>query len=299
MDSVVQLRRMRTSAYPAPRSLADGPDYRPDWRFLTFQQYAADLAVAKDEAATLQQILSQEKDRVLRELLKFEFGGSSRWHSSISYALACHRTQDNNPIAASISAMVVAARTCGQIAEEIGAKRRHVIAYELLFFDVRRFAENRYWIKHLCYFPQRVTSLGEDASRWLITACERSWAGLSAIFSTSRSPSAPAGQTAAERFSLGLASRCADYVNHRDLAGTAPDLHDIDLLFRSTSIASELAPSLHQLDYPNPVSCAEARREKERRELVQTLPLESRKRLGNLIARAKSGLSAPPADGAS
>ena len=291
MHTSIQLAERGSNRRPIPRSLRASAEYVPHWRFLVFQQYLEEIAGSKDEGA-LNEILAREPDRIIKALLRFEFGGSCRWSEAIGYALDCHRSQHSNRIAAMISAMVVAGRTSAEIAEEIASDRRHVIAYEFLFFDVRRYLENRYWIKDLCYSHQRITTLNERAGRWLITACERGWPGLSDTFSTARANSAPAGQRALETFALRIASRCSDYVTLRDQAGMVPDGHDLELLLRFVSLQRELPASLQQLDYPTPISLAEAKAAREAAEAVGKLSPAARERIGIMLARVKASAEA-------
>jgi len=44
------------------RNLHDGPDYRPDWRFLTVEQYLLKIGKADDRSAQLGETLLRETD---------------------------------------------------------------------------------------------------------------------------------------------------------------------------------------------------------------------------------------------
>ena len=84
-------------------------------------------------------ILSGEKDPYVRQLLLSQSGRRSVIPAAIEYALRCYRSQNENWIAARIAAMVVAGRSSAEIAEEIGTEPVHVVAFEKIFFDVRRY----------------------------------------------------------------------------------------------------------------------------------------------------------------
>ena len=181
MNTIIPLGETPTNSYPIIRDC--GPGYFADWRFRVCEQYLIKIAQAPDSGVALNEILSAEQDPVIKELVSFQFGRESQMAESIQYALSCHKSRSKTLFARAISAMVIADRSSSQIGEELGCIPEHIQAYEKIFFDIRRYLDLRFVIKDLCYFPSSMTSLGDDASRWLITAFERGWDGLAATFS--------------------------------------------------------------------------------------------------------------------
>lgn len=288
MSTLIQVHKTPAN-HPIVRSF--GPGYKAHWRFQALQQHLIRVAQATDSAAVLNDILSAEKDPFVRQLVLFESGRPSVIAAPIEYALSCHRSRHENPFARMISAMVVAGRSSSQIAEVMGTSRAHVIAYEKIFFDVRRFLELRFWIKHLCYFPGSMTGLGEDASRRLTTALERGWNALAASFSLSRSEPIskhdpnPAGKQVVNQILLGVSARLADFLSALEMNGVTPSAAEVEPLLKIAFFARELAPTLSQLDYPTALSPSEEKKSREAAELVAGTTLSSRKKITTLIER--------------
>jgi hypothetical protein len=279
----IELGKARANPDPTPRSLREGPDYRPHWRFLVSEEHLLKVAEAKKKSDALDDILLNEKDPFVRQLVLYQSGRRSVIAESIEYALRCRRSEAENPIAGMIPAMVVAGRSAIQIAQDIGTEPRHIVAYEKMFFDVRRYRGNVFWIKNLCYSTGGATLMQQNASRWLVTACERGWAGLAGAFSTQPSPKACAGTTALNRIYLGLLSRAADFITTLEMAGVAPGERDIDWLLQMqrASVEAGRPITLQQLDYPSPVDPEK----EEAAERVAGLSRESRRKLTNFVEK--------------
>jgi hypothetical protein len=287
MDFLIELGKVRTNPDPTPRSLSEGPDYRPNWRFLVSEEHLLKVAEAKKKSNALDDILLNEKDPFVRQLVLYQSGRRSVMADSIEYALRCRRSAAGNPIAGMIPAMVVAGRSAIQIAQDVGTEPRHIVAYEKMFFDVRRYLGNVFWIKNLCYSTGGAASMQQNASRWLVTACERGWAGLANAFSTQPSPKAGAGQTALNRIYLGLLSRAGDYISTLEMAGVAPGERDIDWLLQTRRASVEAGTTIkqQQLDYPSPIDPEKERRLQEAAEQVAGLSRESRRKLTNFCEK--------------
>jgi hypothetical protein len=287
MELFIELGKVRANPDPTPRSLREGPDYRPHWRFLVSEEHLLKVAEAKKKSNALDDILLNEKDPFVRQLVLYQSGRRSVIADSIEYALRCRRSEAGNPIAGMILAMVVAGRSAIQIAQEVGTEPRHIVAYEKMFFDVRRYRANSFWIKNLCYATGGATLMQQNASRWLVTACERGWAGLAGAFSTPPWPKAGAGKTGFNRIYLGLLSRAADYITTLEIGGVAPSERDIAWLLQVQRAAVEAGLPIRQqqLDYPTPVDPEKERRLQEAKEQVAGLSLESRCKIRNFFEK--------------
>ena len=293
MSELISLRKNPVDPDHIVRSLKDGPDYYPHWRFQAGGKYLIRLAQAQDPAATRGEIWSEAKDPFLRKFLAFHLDGRSSKSGPTEYALRCHRSRNENLTATKISAMVIAGRSSSEIAQEVGTTRANVVAYEKIFFDVRRYLDRRFWIKELCYFPHRMTLLEEGASRWLITACERGWNGLAFIFSTSRSGwkaagkwnSESAGKSLSDMISLGLVGRLIDFIFALEMGGVKPIAQEMELLSNLGLLGPGLPASFHQLDYPTALSPNEEKNARKTTELISGISPAQRQRITNLIER--------------
>lgn len=285
----------KTSANPDPivRSLKEGPDYLPHWRFLIGEQHLSEIARAPDASAALQKILSEEKDSWIRQLLLFHSANRPSKSRAIEYALRCYRSQNENRTATQIAAMVIVDRSPRDIALEIGATSANVVAFEKLFFDVRRYLDQRFWIKELCHSPSRVTVLDEGASRWLLTACARGWNGLAFMFSTSGSNPEPirkyelksAGKTNSDLISLGVSGRLADFIVSLEMRGAKPTAEEMRLSCDLGLLEPGLSASFHELDYPKALSRKEEKITREAAQSVGALTPMGRRKVTALLER--------------
>ena len=62
MNALISLAQTSSKPDPIVRSLKEGPDYCPHWRFLIGEQHLSEIARAPDASAALQKILSEERD---------------------------------------------------------------------------------------------------------------------------------------------------------------------------------------------------------------------------------------------
>jgi len=156
------------------RSLAEGPNYQPNWRWLTVQQHLAEIEnsaeAAGDSPTKLQLILDREEDEIVRQTLQFQYGVSSDNEAVVKYALLCAASPED---ARMIKAMVVANRSTELIAEEMGTQPAAVDFFEKLHFDVRDSVDKRAWLRKICF--------GKDGHRWLQVAFERGWPGVEQV----------------------------------------------------------------------------------------------------------------------
>jgi hypothetical protein len=155
------------------RSLEEGPNYKPDRRWLIVQKYLAEIHnddKTADPSVKLAQILDREKDEIIRQTLEFHCGSSNGDNGAIEYALRTDRT----PAAAvKIKAMIVAGGSIDQIATKLGTDSAKIEFFEKLFFDVRRYLDKRDWLETICS--------GEDGHRLLELALERGLPGLEEV----------------------------------------------------------------------------------------------------------------------
>jgi hypothetical protein len=284
MDYFIDLGKVRADPDPIPRSLREGPNYLPHWRFLVSEEHLLKVAKAKKKSDALNDILLTEKDPFVRQFVLYQSGRRSVIANSIEYALQCRRSESGNPIAGMIPAMIVAGRSAIQIAEDLATEPRHIVAYEKMFFDVRRYRTNLFWIKNLCYSAGGTTLMQQNAARWLVTACERGWPGLGGAFSTQPWPKyARAGKMALNRTYLALLSRAADYITALDIAGVAPSERDLDWFLQMRPVAVGAGITLPQLEDPLPVDPERQKRNEEADESIARLSLESRKKVTHYI----------------
>src|SRR5258708_4202219 len=93
------------------RTLAEGPDYAPNWRERQVEQYVADVVLAKDPACRLLEILWEEPDPFVRQYLRFRHDGKCANREAFTYAAGCQVRNKEDGAASMIKAMVVADRT--------------------------------------------------------------------------------------------------------------------------------------------------------------------------------------------
>jgi hypothetical protein len=284
VEFLIQLGPASSKTVPIPRSLRESANYSPCWRFEVFEQYLVKIAEAKDESTAVSEILLRERDPFVRQLLLFHFDRRCLIADSIKYATQCRQSEAQNRIAAMIKAMVVAGRRAEQIALEVGTVAVNIRTFEKLYFDVRRFLENRAWLKQLCY----PSVLGSEPTyrqaevRWLAISFERGWAGLAPCFLRPLHTKPRTGREELNRFCQGLLSRAADFVAWLEMSGVAPSERDIRLFQMAYQQAKKLgspATLLCDLDYATPVEPHHEKSLHEAAELVKGMSLEKRKKI--------------------
>lgn len=153
------------------RHLSAGSDYEPDWCDQVVDRYLAEISKAENRLEKTIAIHTAEPDEFVKIYLEFCVGVVSDSWRGIDYAFRCAR---NDPEAAwMIKAMVVAGASENRIAYELGTKAENILAFERLYFDARRFCENRAWLRKICYGPK--------GHRWLQVAFRRGMAGVEEV----------------------------------------------------------------------------------------------------------------------
>jgi hypothetical protein len=258
------------------------------WRFDVFEQYLVKIAEAKDDSVAVAEILAEEPDPYLRQLLLFHFGRRCVISATVRYAMECHQSESQNQIGPMIRAMVVAGRSSGQIAAELGTDPASIRCFEKIYFDVRRFLENRAWLKRICFPPL----IGNEPAhrqaevRWLAIAYERQWAGLAPCFLRSLQTKARTGREELSRFCQGLLSRAADFVAQLEIHGVPPSERDVFLFQIVQEQAKKLglgSISLSDLDYADPLELDEDKARHEAARLLKGMPLEKRKKIRTFL----------------
>jgi hypothetical protein len=166
------------------RSLDEGPDYQPDWRWRTVEKYLEEIndsPETADSSVKCAQVLGQEKDEIIRQTVEFYCDVLSGDKAAVEYAL---RTQRTPEVATKIKAMVVADMPIELIASNLGTQPAKIEFFEKLFFDVRRYLDKRDWLETVCY--------GIGGHRYLQVAFERGRPGVEEIV-LHRLPKGPRG----------------------------------------------------------------------------------------------------------
>jgi hypothetical protein len=206
---------------PSVRSLEEGPNYQPNWRWLTVQQYLAEIenpAEADGDSPTkLQLILDREEDEIVRKTLQFHCRVLSDDDAAVKYALNTARS----PLAAeTIKAMVLAGCSLEDIAKKMGTPPARIDFFEKLYFDVRRYLDNQILLCKIC--------LGSEGHRWLQVAFERGWPGVEEVI-LHRLPKGPRGLNHAVSV---LLSRVQDFLFQLEARNVSPSEKDLERLLR-------------------------------------------------------------------
>ncbi|MBV9617928.1 MAG: hypothetical protein JO201_01840 [Verrucomicrobia bacterium] len=150
------------------RHVSAGSDYQPDWRDQVVDGYLAGICKTGNRLDKTIAIHTAEPDEFVKIYLEFCVGVVSDSWRGIDYAFRCAR---NDPEAAwMIKAMVVGGASENRIAFELGTKAENILAFERIYFDARRFCDNRAWLRKTCYGPK--------GHRWLQVAFRRGMAGV-------------------------------------------------------------------------------------------------------------------------
>ena len=259
------------------RNLSDGPDYRPDWRFRTVQKYLLQARSTDSFQDSIDAILEQEPDQLVRQLLLFHADRRSEIADRIEYALRCVRNEAETRIAAFIKAMIIAGRSSQQIAKTIGTNSKNISAFEKIFFDVRRYRDNRTWINAIC--SPRLDRTAPASRHWekrlMSIAFNRGWPGLHDFF---RKPSSKIGHLDWDRLIRGLVARAADFVNELEMEGIPPSDRDLQMLVAAVRAMKSpgIATSFGDLAYPDPEQEAKLQGIQK---LASAYPVGTRRRL--------------------
>lgn len=228
------------------RKLEDGPDYAPDWRTQIVQIYLADIAKAPDGKSRLTEILFTEKDPFVRQFLRFRFDGRSVNAEAFNYAQGCQTRNQTTGAASMIKAMVVADRTSDEIAEELGTKRINIVAFEKIFYDLRRWLDNEAWLLRIVS-AEPPEGMGEAEAlrekRWLSAAYHRGGAGVEQVVFHRVPKGTEAVEQLSQQLLASLGSRALEYVEELQLSGTRPSEADLRRFMAARNVQSQQPPT--------------------------------------------------------
>ena len=212
------------------RSLEAGPDYKPDWRLRVTERYLVEISGAEKKATAIDLVLTQERDPVIRQLVLFHVGRRCVIPSQIEYALRCLRHQCESRIPTTIKAMIVAGRSCGQVAQQVATKAINVWTYEKLAFDIRRYSKNRIWLRNVCFPPAVQETPCQYEARLLAIAFEGGWARLQNLLFSQQADKSVSTKADLDQLIALLAARALDFVISLETHGVPPSVQDLELL---------------------------------------------------------------------
>jgi len=228
------------------RSLEEGPDHQPDWRNRVVENYLGDIAKAQDGKARLSEILFTEKDPFVRQFLRFRFDGRSVNTEAFNYAQGCQTRNRTTGAASIIKAMVLADRTCEEIAEELGTKRMNIVTFEKMFFDVRRYLNNESWLLRVVTV-EPTEGMGEAEAlrekRWLSAAFHRGWPGVEQVVFHRKPNVGEAVEQLSQQLLASLGSRALEYVEELELSGARPSEEDLRRFLTARNAQSRQPPA--------------------------------------------------------
>lgn len=258
------------------RNLSDGPDYRPDWRFRTVEQYLLQARSTDRFQDSINAILEQERDPFVRQLLRFHADRRSVIADRIEYALRCVRKEAETRIPAFIKGMIVAGCSCEQIGKTVGTNPENILAFEKIFFDIRRYLGSQAWIKAICSpgLDRTAPAYRLWERRLMSIAFSRGWPGIHDLVSK---PSNKSGHSDPHRLIRGLFARSVDFVNELEIEGVPPSDRDLQMLVAVLGMTKTagIMNSLRDLAYPDPLELEEEETER----LIKAMPLSTRRRL--------------------
>jgi hypothetical protein len=216
-----------------PRSLADAPHYSPDWRAQAAESYLGAILASADAPATLAEIQRTEKDPYVRQWVCFRHTGRCVAQGRFKYAAECAARNDATGAASLIKTMLVADRTYEEIAEELTTTRENIVAFAMIFFDVRRFLANETLLQRII-FAQPIDSTSTAAQqrehRWLAIAFHEGWRGVEQVVLQRRPATNEEVQEQVLQIQAILTSRALEHAHHLQSSGTPPSAVDLRCL---------------------------------------------------------------------
>ena len=217
--SCMTTKTLKQNPVPAiPRSLSESPDYQPDWRHRTVEQYSVEIEKAADPSQKLGQIWKAEADEWVRQLLLFHYRGPCLIEPQINYALGCWKDDFKAGIAGKIKGLVAGNLEPDGIAELFGTDPFNIYVFEWLFFDVRDCPGKESLLRAIC-------SRGADPCASAEIQAEARWIRLGLDHGPDRIKREISGQIASDATEQQWRSSARRIVEH------ALDLEE-DYLFR-------------------------------------------------------------------
>jgi len=227
------------------RSLADGPDYTPDWRYCVVQNYLTDVMTTACHDARLAEILDTEKDPFIRQFLRFRFNGTAVNAAAFRYAVGCQERNPTTGAASMIKAMLVTGRTSEEIAVELGTQTRNIAAFAKIFFDVRRYLGNKAWLQRVV-FSEPPEGMGEAEAtrerRWLAAAYHRGWQGVEQVVFHRTTGKVDSVEALSVRLHETLASRALEFALDLETSGVAASETDFRRFLAARNTQSRQPP---------------------------------------------------------
>lgn len=234
------------------RSLADGPDYTPDWRSRVVQKYLAAVATAGDSEKELGTLLDTEKDPFVRTFARFRYNGAAVNSTAFRYAVGCQARNGDTGAASMIRAMLVADRTPAEIAVELGTQTQNIVTFAKIYFDVRRYLDNEGWLRRIV-FAEPLEGMNEAAAlrerRWLAAAFHRGWEGVQQVVFHRTSNEVGDVKALTRKLQSTLASRALEYVMDLETSGAPASEADLSRFLAARNSHGE-QPS-DSADQPN------------------------------------------------
>jgi hypothetical protein len=213
-----------------PRSLADAPQYSPDWRSQAAESYLGAILASADAPATLAEIQRTEKDPYVRQWVRFRHTGRCVAQGRFKYAEECVARNDATHASSLIKTLLIADRTYEEIAQELGTTRENIVAFAMIYFDVRRFLENETWLQRMI-FAKPMDSAFAPAQlrerRWLSIAFHRGWRGVEQVVLQRRLATNEEVQEQILQTKAKLSSLALEHAHDLQSRGTPPSAVDL------------------------------------------------------------------------
>lgn len=195
------------------RNLEDGADYSPDWRHRVVLEHLKAYA-ASEKNQPWEKLLENERDVVVRQVVRYHLDGGCLIAEAVRYALRCQQSNSSTGLASSIRAMVLAGSTSDEIAAELKTSRRNILVFCWLHFDVERYLDQEVWLQSLL---QRDFCGGDSAARtrerrlMRIALCE-GWTGIANALLPRRQKTSGDVKALADQVRYVVAERALEFV---------------------------------------------------------------------------------------
>ena len=226
------------------RGLEDGWDYQPDWRTRHVDAYLEQIAKAPDRKAALVEVVCSEKDPVVRQGLRHRMTGSCAATAAFAWAARCARDNTRTGVLSMLKAMVVAGLPTAAIASELGTTPFNVVIAERLHFDVRRYLQNRLWLRSTVIEPREERLSNPEQSRarmWMTVAFESGAERLLSVLRGGEDTSTETLETNAQRIEAITGRRALEFVRGLDRSGSVETEDDLKRFLLARSMRSREA----------------------------------------------------------
>lgn len=215
------------------RRLEDGWHYAPDWRQQVIQDYLVEIAAATDREAALQAVLWREADPYIRQGTRWAYSGRCVHQAAIAWAFQTAQDAGKSGLSSRIQALVVADRFPEEIAELLRVPAAAVVAFEKLFWDVRRYLGTELWVASLVRSIEERRVANPQSTReaiWLRTALDEGWTGLERLWFRKRGTDAKALDAMAREIEGIAVRRTLRHLQQLEEAGAPVSDEDIKRL---------------------------------------------------------------------